>query len=194
MLEISMGDNEKIRKFPRKKGKKIVFCILGALFLAVTVLAIVNFSVLKLVFSPNNIAISEREESIAVLKQLESADSISGLQVSGDNNSVSFFSADESIKISSDYDGEQLNRISGEIDAGRVSVSTIEEARELARVVLSPYFNDDEIVAIFLRYSPSLIAMVRSDNINLSFNIGDSYHVTATGSAHTGIEFSIAVN
>jgi hypothetical protein len=180
-------------KHPRKKGKIIVLCILGALLLTVSVLAVVNFSVLRLVFSPKTIAISDREESIVVLKRLENTDTIRNFQISNENSSVSFSSVDESIKISSEYDSGQLSRISGEVDAGRLSVSTIDEARELARVVLSPYFDDDEIVAIFLRYSPDIIARAGRGNIDLSFDIGDNYHVTAVGSAHTSIEFNIIV-
>jgi len=186
-----MKHKKKSRK--NKKGKTIIFSILGVFLLAVAVLAVVNLSVLRLVFSPGNIAISEREESIATLKRLESAGGITNLEVSDDINGVSFSSADENIRVTSEYDGARLRRVSGEINARRVHVSSIEDGKELARVMLSPYFTDAEIAAILLRHSPDIIANAVSGNINMSFDIGDNYHVTVTGSADDKVEVGIIV-
>jgi len=176
---------------PRKKWKTIILCVLGAFFLAVAILALANLSVLKLVFSPGNIEVSELDESITTLERLESAGSVRNLEISADRNRVSFFNADESIKVASEYDGGRVRRVSGEIDAARINVSTIDEGRELARAMLSPYFNDAEIAAILLRSSPEIIANIGSGDINMSFDIGDNYNVSITGSAYDMIEFNI---
>ena len=192
--EISTVNNKNSQKRPMKRWKLIVFSILGALLLAIAVLAAANLSVLRLVFSPGNIRISERDESIAVLKQLEGDGVIRNVDISNDMSSVSFFSADESIKVVGEYDGGRLRRIHGEIDAGQVNISSIDEGRRVARVMLSPYFADAEITAILLRYSPDIIAgAVNSGNIDMSFNIGDNYDVTAIGSMNDKVEFGIIV-
>jgi hypothetical protein len=57
--------------------------------------------------------------------------------------------------------------------------------------MLSPYLTNDEINAILLRYSPDIIAGVRTADLDLSFDIGGNYHVTATGLAHDRVGFSI---
>ena len=186
-----MKHTKKSRK--NKKGKTIIFSILGVFLLAAAVLAVANLSVLRLVFSPGSIVVSEREESITVLKRLESTGDVMNLEVSDDTGSVSFFSADENIKVTSEYDGARLKRASGEINARRVRVSNIEDGKGLARVMLSPYFTDDEIAAILLRHSPDIIANAVSGNINMSFDIGDNYHVTVAGSANDKVEVGITV-
>ena len=193
-VRVSPGPEHPDKKSKKKKWKIVVGCILGAFLLTVAVLIVVNLSVLKLVLSPEKIVIPEREESISVLKQLESAGDVRNLEVSSDTGEVSFFNADESIKIASKYDGERVTNISGEIDTGRVSVSTIDEGKELARVMLSPYLSDEEITAILVRYSADIISGISSaasDNINMSFDIGNNYQVTVTGSAYDTIEFNI---
>jgi len=191
MPDIPVENHGGIPKRPRKKGKIIVLCIIGALLLTAAVLVVLNSSVLRLAVSPDNIAVSGVEESVAVLKNLENDGSITNLEVSGDKNIVSFFNADKSIKITSEYEGGRFRSIVGEIDAERVHVSTVSEGRELAYVILSPYFSDDEIDAILLRYSPEIIANAENDNIDVSFDIGNSYNVTVTGSAYAIVEFGI---
>jgi len=185
--------NDNISKHPRKrkKGKLIALCVLGALLVAVIVLAVANLSVIRLVTSPEKIVILEREESIKTLKRLESTGEVAKLEIVDDAGSVSFSNANESIRILSEYEGRRLRRVSGNIDAGRVGVSTVEEGRRLARVMLSPYFTDAEITAILLRYSPDIISGGWGADIDLSFDIGGNYHVSATGSAYSGVEFSI---
>ena len=193
MSEISAEKNMNVQKRPRKKWKIIVGCILGVILLAVAVLAVANLPVLRLAFSPENIAVSGREKSISVLKQLESAGRIKNLDVSGDAGKVSFFNANESIKISSEYASERLMRVKGVVDTERISVSNVDEGMELARSILAPYFDDAETNALLLRYSPDIIANAASGSINMSFDIGNNYQVTITGSTHDKVEFSIAV-
>ena len=179
----------------KKKWKIAAGCITGALFLTVAVVAIINLSVLKFVFLPENIVISERGESIVALRQLENSGDVKNLEVSS-SAGVSFSNADESIKVTSEYDGERFRSVSGKIDAGRVNVSTMDEGKELARVMLSPYLGEDEIRAILVRYSPDIISGISgaaSDNINMSFDIGNNYRVTVTGSAYDTIGFEIVV-
>jgi len=201
-------------KRSRKKGRIIVCSMLGAILLTVIILAVVNRSVLKHVFSPDDIVIFDREESIAVLKQLESAGGVGNIVISGNasvvssssdandvNNdsfsggvsSVSFSSADENINITGEYDGARLKRLSGEVYANQVRVSSIEDGKRLAGIMLAPYFTDDVISALLLRHSPDFIKNAMSDNINMSFDIGDKYHVTATGSANGKVNFVILV-
>ena len=186
-----MNDNISKRPSKRKKGKLIALCILGTLFVAVVVLIVANLSVIRLVSSPEKIVIFEREESIKVLKRLEGAGDVVKLEIADDAGSVSFSNANESIRVLSEYDGGRLRRVSGNIDAGRVGVSTVEEGRQLARAMLSPYFTDSETTAILLRYSPDIISGGWGGDIDLSFDIGGNYLVSATGSAHSGVEFSI---
>lgn len=185
--------NKKYPKHSRDKGKTIVCFIVGVLFLTVAVLAIVNLPVLKLVFSPENIVISEREESIVVLKHLENVGSVRNLEVSDDMSNISFFSADETIKVTSEYDDRRLRRVSGEIDTGRIKISSVGEGRSLARLMLSPYFNDAETAAILLRYSPNIIAGAVRGNINMSFDIGERYHVVVTESVNNKVDFGIII-
>ena len=180
-------------KHSRKKSKIIFFSIIAAVFMAVAILAIVNLSVLWLIFSPDSIAISEREESIIVLKELENAGEVRNLEIVGDNSSVSFFSADEYIRVESKYDGAQLRHVRGEINTGRIHISNIEDGKKLVRVMLSPYFTDTEIAAIAVRHSPDIIASALSGNINMSFDIGNNYHVTLNGSANDKVEVGIIV-
>ena len=173
------------------KKWKIIVCAVAALFIVAAVIAaVVYLPVLKLVFSPNSITVAEREETIATLKRLESAGGVTNLEVSDDGKGVSFFSADKSIKISSEYDGERLRRLSGEFDVGHLGVSTVEEGKEMARVILSPYLDDAEITALFLRYSPDILTAVVNGDINMSFDI-NNYHVTATSASSGKIDFNM---
>ena len=195
MTKYSAKNN--ISERPRKKVKLSVlcfFCVIGALFLAVIILAAANFSVLRLVYSPENIVISAREESVETLERLESSGEVRNLVISEDESEISFSSANESVKISSEYDDERLMRVSGNVDASLVDVSTIEEVMELARAALSPYLSDAAITAILLRYSPEIIAGFRDDDIDLTFDIGGDYQVKVTGSARGVIDFSVTAH
>jgi len=126
--------------------------------------------------------------------QYESLDGIEYAEEWNDTNQISFSNADESITIAGEYEGDQVRRISGEIDAGRMNVTNIEEGKELARVMLSPYLGDAEITALLLRYAPTILSQVgRGTNINTSFDIGGNYYVTVTGSVNSRIEFNIRV-
>lgn len=270
MPEIIRKDNKESGKRSRGKGKIIVLCVVGALILTAAAAVIANLSVLRLVYSPDNIVISGREKTLAVLKQLESSGNIKRLEVSrggssnassgsvgalnrggelsgngGENGAdssgssalnigsgessgkgaeydsfsnardsgvawggigggrndadasgtdrVSFSNANESVIISGEYDNDRVRRISGRIDTGRVKVTTIEEGKELARVMLSPYLGDAEITALLLRHSPAIISSVGKGSINTSFNIGNNYQVTVTGSTDSRIDFTIRV-
>ena len=193
----NMGDNENIPDHPSGRGKKkwkiIAGGILGAFFLAVAVLAIANRPVLELVLSPENIVMAGIEESIDTLKQLENVGIVKNLEISSETGGVSFFNADESIRVAGEYDDGRLRRVSGEIDTRRVRVATIDEGTELARVMLSPYFGDAEIAAILVRYSPGIISSLSgtSGAVNMSLDIGGNYHVTITGSTRGVVDFNI---
>ena len=178
----------------RKKWKIVVLCALCAVLGTIVVLVIFFLPVLKLAASPDKIVIAEQKKSIAVLERLENRGDIKKLEISeapDKTSNVSYYSADDSIKISSEYGDGQVKRVSGDIDASRINISTIEEGREMARIMLSPYLTDAEITAILLRYSPDILANIRGDDIDMSFDIGDNYYITVAGSASGTIGFNI---
>ena len=79
----------------------------------------------------------------------------------------------------------------GTICSNRSSIQTVSDAEDFAGDMLSPFFDPNEIRAIFIKFSPDIIAQAGRDNMDMTLNLGGNYAISIQGPPLEIVRFDV---
>ncbi len=186
-----------MKKLPSRVSDRLglwVFLgVISAAIIAIAVVIVINWSIVSLVFNPENITLTAEHEMFTQLRVLEAEGNIKDVvtDTQGEETKTSYKTADNSISVDTLYKRGTMAEMSGAIDAGSVQVGSIDDAMELARVMLSPYLSKEEINAVLLSSTSKIISHMTESSLDIQLTIAANYDVHITGSQFSSVNFII---
>jgi hypothetical protein len=185
-----------IPKRPRRTGRIVLIGILAFVLAAVAITAIIYRDTLILLLNPDRIEINRLSETLTTLDSLQEKGMIRDLDIQsgGAGTEIFYRSYDGSVEVGAVYADDAIQWIEGSVWAMRSSIQTVPDAEAFAGDMLSPFFNENEVRAIFLSFTSDIVAQAGRDSMDMSLELGDRYTVTVQGPPMQTVRFRVAVN
>ena len=182
-------------KRPRRTGRILLIGILALVLTAAAVTAVVFRDTLALLLHPERIEVSRLPETLEALEALREKGAIRDLKVSTgeDGTEIFYRSADDSVEVNAFYADDGVRRIEGSVWAMRSSIQTIPDAEAFAAEMLSPFFDENETRAIFLKFTSDIVTQAGRDFMDMNLELGGNYRVTVQGPPMQTVRFGVEV-